>query len=83
MATGSMTLTGRVSSSSADYFGNGTQNGMESLLFHCDLSGTKPPANCVTFSITSVTFSINVVTATQGAVITADYFNTNVLNKVA
>lgn len=58
MATGSMTLTGRVSSSSADYFGNGTQNGKESLVFHCDLSGTRPPANCVTFSITSITFSI-------------------------
>ena len=58
MATGSMTLTGKVSSSSADYFGNSSTNGAESLVFNCSLSGSVPPANCVTFSITSISFSI-------------------------
>lgn len=59
MATGSISMSGKVSSSSATYFGNSSTNGNENIYFNSSISKTGTlPATATSFSVTSVSIKI-------------------------
>ena len=59
MATGSISMSGKVSSSSATYFGNSSTNGQENIYFKSSISKSgELPATAISFSVTSVTIKI-------------------------
>ena len=59
MATGSIYMSGKVSSSSATYFGNSSTKGQEDIYFTSSISKTGTlPSTAISFSVTSVSIEI-------------------------